>query len=320
MERKVIWSLLLLFWWGAAGCESYILEEYDEAGAGETVMEEQAPAVVEAEAAALPAEWLALEKLVGRQVLALVDEQFKKIESMRIDYLVATDYGSANVTTPNSRSTFKVDYVRQGQRYHLHEQNRLGNQRVLEARTISDGEQLVQYEYAPNDENPHQARVITGDEKTTVSSANDFFDLAGLNMGNWLGEDRVVNNMGFDKLGVIDVLKLRIIQPSKMSENLYTYLWIKPQTDSYQLLQVQGLIDDDPERLIYEVKNTYRAALNRQLPWLILSERYAMNAEGELELDYQARVMVENMEVGGAVEESELLFELPEGTVLRREG
>ncbi|MCP4709154.1 MAG: hypothetical protein GY869_11055 [Planctomycetes bacterium] len=316
MKRKVMWSLLLLFWLGAVGCESYILEEYDQAGAGEPVMKEPATAMDE-EMSALAAEWMALEKLEGRQVLALVDEQIKQIESMRIDYTVATDYGPASLF-PNTRSTFKVGYIRKGQRYHLHELNRLGDQDVLEARTIYDGEQLVQYEYAPDDQNPHQAHIFTGEEKTKLGSVNDYLDLAGLDLENRTGEDWVVNNLGFEKLGIIDVLKLQIIK-SISGGNIYIYLWIKPQTDSYQLLQVQGLIDDNPEKLLFEVKNTYRTALNVYLPWLILSDRYMMNAEGDLELDFRARVMVEEMEIDGAIEETELVFALPEGTVIRQE-
>ncbi|MCP4712409.1 MAG: hypothetical protein GY869_27620 [Planctomycetes bacterium] len=259
---------------------------------------------------------MALEKLDGRQVLATLDEQINKMESIRIAYMAATDYGPASLF-PNTRSTFKVNYIRQEQRYHLHELNRTGNQEILESRTIYDGEQLVQYEYAPDDQNPHQGRLTTGDQKTMPGSVNDFFELAGLKLGSRLKEDWVVNNLGLDKLGMVDVLKLQIIQPSKLGEKLVSYLWIKPQSDSYQLLQVQGLIDDDPEKLLFEVANTFRAA-NIHLPWLIRSDRYAMNAEGEMELDFRARVMVEELVVDEAVAESELVFELPEGTVIRQ--
>lgn len=249
------------------------------------------------------------------QIIEGLRNQMKELETIKADYTVETKYGTSNTTIQ-----CKVSYLRDRDKYNILERMSDSQGKRKETRTIYNGFELKAYIYDERNKIPRQGGIFPANQHEMHARHNDILRLANFSMVSAGMDEKFPGfthkNIGSEAVNGQDCAKVLYIAPYKAGHDAYIYNWIELAESQYILRKVACLIDNDPQKLLYERKYKYNPSDKYPFPKEIYYERYEVDDNGGRRLYYKKKAEVENIQVNISTDASKFEFMFPKNTLV----
>ena len=249
------------------------------------------------------------------QIMDALREQMNRLDSIRAEYIIDSEYGPER-----RRVKCSVSYLKSGEKYNILESITLGDGRTKDIRYVHDGIQLKQYIFDPGIRPPRQGAVYDRSLHRDLSNHNDLLRFAHFflarNYDRPDPNDRTFKYVGAESTDGRLCDKVLMITPYLPGHRAFNYHWIDRAGSAYVLRKVTCLIDNDPNRLLYGRTYTYDENDPYPFPRRIQYERYNVDEPGNRTVYYIKHINVESLRINASIDPAEFNFTFPEGTVV----